>query len=389
MRRTLLVVVCYGAILVGILFLATRSISQVPQNPPAEDSDIDFSLPTQTPINDALSTNKTLTQTAWIPDWAFNSGYSSLQAAASNFSSVSPVWYYLEAETGVREAIRGLPELRNFTEEQNILLVPSIASFDADALHATISTTEGLSAHVTYLIDEVQEHGYDGLDIDYESTYLQDQVPFLQFICELNSQLSALGKITSVTVISNWTESDIFRTLRQTRQAQNWMELSHCADEIRIMAYDLTSYTSTYPGPVAPLDWTEAILRKAIRDIDRSKIVLSLPLYGYDGWSGTEGPVWPYLGILANPGAGKGLADAVTDSQLVLARSHLTSEVISPDSSESLLTYEYEGKKYYVYYPTVETTKHRISLAKDYKIGGIAYWRMGGEDIEIYNLINY
>ncbi len=53
------------------------------------------------------------------------------------------------------------------------------------------------------------------------------------------------------------------------------------------MAYDYHWATSP-PGPVAPIGWVRAVLRYAKTQIPASKIILGMPLYGYD-WSGGHG----------------------------------------------------------------------------------------------------
>ena len=62
------------------------------------------------------------------------------------------------------------------------------------------------------------------------------------------------------------------------------------------MGYDYHWATSP-PGPVAPVGWIRAVLRYAKTQIPASKIILGIPLYGYD-WSGGHGTAVTWLQAL-------------------------------------------------------------------------------------------
>ncbi|MCA9378911.1 hypothetical protein KC640_00640 [Candidatus Dojkabacteria bacterium] len=385
-RRVLLTILLTG-LLFGLLYLRKAPGSYLaPSETPLIG--IDFTLSTPSPINQQAPGGDKLVQTAWIPDWGMSAGLTSFAAKGANFDSISPVWYYLNDDGLISTKKRNVDETKSLCQKYGVKLVPSIANFDSEQFEKVLSDPDLLARHVQFLVDEVLSNDFDGLDLDYESVELKYQPAYLYLIREISDKLHAEGKVLTIAVISNWTNSDIFRGLRQTRQAQDLATIASLVDEVRIMTYDMTSYSSTFAGPVAPLDWLEANLRYLITLVDPQKIMLGLPLYGYDGWSNNPTIPKPYLGLYANPGAGAGQADAVTYQSLDLARANLVSDVIEEFSQEQLLTYDYEGKRYFVFYPSVASTALRIDLAKQYGVKGVAYWRMGGEDLNIYDLLD-
>ena len=69
--------------------------------------------------------------------------------------------------------------------------------------------------------------------------------------------------------------------------AQDYAAIGRAADQVRLMAYDY-HWASSAPGPVAPISWVRDVLRYAKTQIPASKIILGVPLYGYD-WVGHHG----------------------------------------------------------------------------------------------------
>ena len=51
--------------------------------------------------------------------------------------------------------------------------MPTVSLFDADILKEILN--QHLDEHVDAIANVVKENNYDGIDIDYESTYLDDK----------------------------------------------------------------------------------------------------------------------------------------------------------------------------------------------------------------------
>lgn len=344
---------------------------------------IDFTKPTPTPLNSG-PTPENLKQTAWIPDWDMANGIASLQQAITKFDSISPVWYYLTPEGGVKRNQTRYTQIRDLAKANGIKLIPSIADFEADNMHKILASEEALQTHVDYLISEIETYGYDGIDLDYESIYLNDQPAYIELVRRMYEYLNGKNKTLTIAVMPKWSDLDIYNSLRQTRLVQDWTELIPIVHELRIMSYNYTDYRASYPGPVAPLDWMEGVLRYAKSKGVMNKIMLGASMYGYDGWSETPNVNSPYIGMLSNRDAGKGMADAVTYEQAMQRKQYAISDTLDQGSGEKLMKYRFEDKEYVVFYQDRTSNALRKQLAQQYGIFGIAYWRMGDEDIGSY-----
>lgn len=388
MRKLILVPILCIAVSGVLYFLNFKRVGNVEQHEYAQQllSGIDFSLPTPEPMNPAPAPLQ-LSQSAWLPDWGIAAGINSAQSTSAPFYSFSPVWYYLNSDGSVAATPTLVSELKQVAATKGAKLIPSIASFKADDIYNAIKPS-AVDAHVKWLVDETINRGFDGIDVDYEEFYYRHKDDYTIFITKLSESLHAQGKLLSVTVHGDWSHSDIHSTLRHTRAALDWAELNAAADEIRIMAYDFTGFRYQYPGPISPLDWNQAILRFAVTSIDVEKIVLALPLYGYDGWSNNVQIAEPYLGMLANPKMDGVQADASTYSGYLNLRQTTVSDTLVDTSGEKMLIYAFAGKNYAMTYQDTANTRLKLELARQYGIKGVAYWRLGDEDLGIYSLIS-
>ncbi|HEQ65486.1 MAG TPA: hypothetical protein ENN64_01515, partial [bacterium] len=70
-------------------------------------------------------------ESAWIPYWGFSSGIKSLEEKADRFYSVSPVIYEVNSNGSlINKKPSNFKRIEEIAEENDILLIPSIALFD-------------------------------------------------------------------------------------------------------------------------------------------------------------------------------------------------------------------------------------------------------------------
>jgi spore germination protein YaaH len=96
--------------------------------------------------------------------------------------------------------------------------------------------------------------------------------------------------------------------------------------------------------------------------------------------------VEPYLSLFANPYLEKVQASALTYDDIKDRRASATRDGLDEHTKEKRIFYRRGGNNI-AYYMDAESAKYRVDLAREYGIAGVAYWRMGGEDLNAYNLI--
>jgi len=268
-------------------------------------------------------------------------------------------------------------ELQKYAQDNDIEFIPSIAMFDHEIFTKVLQNEGHMQIHVNSIIEEIEENDFDGIDLDYESTKLDDKDEYQEFIKQLSEKCKEIDAKLTITVLAKWNPDIAYPSLNETRKVQDWKYLSKYADEIRIMAYDYTSQYSEEPGPIAPITWIELILQKAVAEIPREKIVLGAHNYGYN-WAAQS--LDPEIDFETNPPTEKIRADAYTYDQIVAIKGkYQGKDEKNILWAERYYVYEREGSSRVLVYLDQEGITERKSLAAEYGIKGISFWRLGGD----------
>ncbi len=318
---------------------------------------------------------------AWMPSsWDGDRARASWEANRAHIQELSPVWYQLGASgdgsispyIGARDAA-----LVEQAHAQDTLVIPLINNYydsggvDAAPVGAIIHDPARRAAHVAALVDEVLAHGYDGIDIDYESLNgAEDRDDFSLFIEELAAALHAQGKLLAVTVHPKTYDPGSW----SGPQAQDWKRTGAAADRFRVMTYAYSGCASG-PGPIAPLWWMEDVMRFATSVVPPNKVYVGVHLYGHD-WGGENctSVTWQSAQQRFN---------AYGTIRQWQGSTGWRQEVAEPWFSYTDET----GQHHTVWYADGESVRARLGMVEKYGLGGIAVWRLGGEDAAAWEAI--
>lgn len=306
----------------------------------------------------------TIQESGWIPPWTFNEGLATVKNANSDLSIVSPVWYEISDDGSLKSRKTGnTDELMKYAKTNNIKVIPMIGEFDFQQFHERVGNPDGYDRHLNSILSEVDKYGYDGIDLDYESIQTEEKDEYRKLIRDLSRELHSRNKLLSVTVLSKWGDGNIYTSLRETRDAQDWSYIGEHADLVRIMAYDYTTTSSPTPGAIGPFDWQIQVLNYAVKKIPREKIWLGVHLYAYE-WT--------------NEGQSRALTNRTLES--ILASGTVISNDYNSIIKENIITYECsEDKTCTTYAMSKRGIEDRRELAKNYEIAGLVYWSIGKE----------
>lgn len=301
-----------------------------------------------------------------LPFWNLTEGTDVVLANRRSFNEVSP-WIYgisgngqIVAQVPERavETAAGMDQLRR----SGVRLVPTIANVTngrwayepvANMLHDPAAMTR----HVNDVVALVLREGYDGIDIDYEDLRAADREAFTAFVTRLGEALHAEDKILSVALFAK--TSDAGEDERNV--AQDYAAIGRAVDEVRLMAYDY-HWAGSAPGPVAPITWVRQVLDYAKTQIPAHKIVLGVPVSGFDWVDGLGEPVsW-----LQCYGRTKAF--------------NATLEYDRLSQSPSFKYTDAQGRAHEVWFENAESTAAKLEAAKTAGIGGVYLWMIGGED---------
>ena len=251
------------------------------------------------------------------------------------------------------------------------LIVPSIANITGGKwsygpVGRMLHSPELMAAQVAAIVALVQRHQYAGIDLDYEDLHAADRQAFTTFVTRLAHALHAKGKVLSVAVFAKTTNAGT----DPRNVAQDYAAIGREADQVRLMAYDY-HWASSAPGPVAPISWVRGVLHYAKTQIPASKIILGVPLYGYD-WVGHHGAGVSWLEALR------------------LSRQHHAPAHYDQASQAPWFSYrDAAGHEHTVWFENAASSRAKFAAAQSAQIGGVYLWMYGYEDTGTWSALSH
>lgn len=234
----------------------------------------------------------------------------------------------------------------------------------------------------------MKQYGFTDLNLDIESTKEASpdaRAKFTQFAKTVKRGLEKenAGSLTVEVSASDFIKNKLI----------NPSALKDIADYVVIMAYDYHFPGSIVTGPVAPLSGggvtyeydTKIAVEKALQVIPPEKIILGIPLYGYE---------WETITDTNHSAIIPGTSVVVSNERAenLLSTCSTCTNIFDVEAQEVLLTFRDEktGSFHQIFYPDVRSTQSKVNYAKENKLGGLALWALGYEGETILNpLENY
>jgi spore germination protein len=305
---------------------------------------------------------------ASIPYWNIQHDTSVVLANRKDVNEVSP-WIYGLSASGAIVPQYGQGQAAAVTSDiarlraAHLRIVPSIANVTggrwsyqpiARILHDPALARQQVSAIVAMVVKQK----YAGIDVDYEELHAGDRQVFTQFVRELGKALHAHGKVLSVAVFPQATAPNA----ANPASFQDYAALGAAADQVRIMGYNY-HWASSPAGATAPIGWVRSVLKYATSQMPASKVVLGIPLFGYN---------WP---------DGTGAAQTVSWLQaLRLSRQYHTAALYNKTSQAPYFSYAAAGRMHTVWFENAESSKAKFEAVKGNNIAGVYLWMYGYED---------
>lgn len=308
---------------------------------------------------------------AALPFWYSEQGSATVMRHQRAFSEVSP-WMYGLNSSG--EIVNQVPEDQSDAlardlgtlRRTELRLTPTLANmtngrWSYESVERILHDRQRRQQHIDEIVRLVLTNNYAGIDLDYEELRASDRQAFTTLVRELAAALHAHGKILSVALFAKTSDEGY----DERNAAQDYAAIGEVADQVRLMGYD-RHWSTSPPGPVAPRGWIKNVLRYAKANIPPEKIILGIPLYGYD-WSGGRGKPVSWV-------------EATRIAREQNAR-------VRFDRASGTPWFRYtdgEGQRHEVWFENAESSRVKFRLATQADIGGIYLWMFGPADPETW-----
>jgi spore germination protein YaaH len=243
------------------------------------------------------SSSSKLEVSGWIPYWRAEAGTSDTRKHLSQLTGVNPFGYTVRGDGTLNDAmnVKGATwsKFIKDAKAKKVRVIPTIMWSDGAATHAVLSDPAKRAEHVRQIVDAVEKNNFDGIDIDYEGKRAETRPYFSAFLKELSTELDKKKG-------NKWLECTIeVRMPLEARYsgtppagieyANHLPDINKYCDRVRVMTYDQQTadvqlnrkHAGQLYAPISDVAWVEKTLKHMMKDIDKRKLVMGIPTYGY------------------------------------------------------------------------------------------------------------
>lgn len=236
---------------------------------------------------------------AWAPYWTLSESAPVAEERLADIREISPFWF---GARGAKQIVVDEHASESRTSEfleaiakTPARLVPSIRDeMPAGGMARILANPTTRATHVAAIVAFAEELDADGIDLDYEqfafadgrSTWEDTRPNWVEFVADLATALHADGRTLTISIPPVY---DAERSSSSGYWVYDHGAIAEHVDAIRIMGYD---YSVSEPGPIAPIDWVRNVVAgvsEAVPEEYHRKLVLGVPVYGYNWVLSTVG----------------------------------------------------------------------------------------------------
>ena len=243
----------------------------------------------------------------------------------------------------------------------------SDGNFSTEIVDAILTSTEAQDTLIANLLALVRTKGYYGLNIDFERISPKNRNAYSNFLRRVMEAFKpysipvsvALAPKTSDTQGGAW------------HGAHDYAAIGNIVDFVIIMTYEW-GWSGGPPYAVAPINLVEEVIKYAVSVMPAGKIMMGIPLYGYD-WT------LPFV-----PG-GK-FALRVSPQEAVILAANVGAQIKFDTLTQSpyFSYYTPDGKQHMVWFEDARSVQQKFLLADKYGLRGVSYWLLGEDFPQVW-----
>ncbi|HTZ85430.1 MAG TPA: fibronectin type III domain-containing protein [Solirubrobacteraceae bacterium] len=287
-----------------------------------------------------------------------------LEAHYQQIGVVYPTYFNCLSGGGVEG--KDDPLVTGWANARKIEVMPRLNCQNQSREDQILNTPSWRTALIENLAALCREHGYEGIQVDFEDAPSSDRNAFTSFITALAEKLHSQGDKVSTIVTAKYYNVPTGRAAMYDDAA-----LSAVSDYIFVLDWGL-HWTTSAPGSMDEYAWFKKVAEYTATMPHLNKFVLGMPMYGID---------WPNGGGSGNPGTPLEYEDIVALENVFGVLPEWDSTALSPH-----FTYkDGSGVRHDVWFSNQQSVGARMALAQSLGLK-IGLWHLGAEDQTIWSL---
>lgn len=276
---------------------------------------------------------------------------------------LSPFSYQVKADgslTPIRDDTM-IAEARKYRTAP-LLVITNFAdgNFSTEIVNTILESEAIQNTLIQNMLSVIKEKGYYGVNIDFERISPRNRQRYNDFLQRVVDALHPEGYVVS-TALAPKPEDYTGGTWHG---AHDYKAHGEIVDFVIIMTYEW-GWSGGPPYAVAPVDLVEDVIKYAVSVIPSKKIVMGMPLYGYD-WT------LPYM-------PGGEWAKRISPQDAIKLAAEKGAEIRFDEQTQSP-TFKYfdeNGVEHEVWFEDARSVREKLKLVNKYDLRGVSYWVLG------------
>jgi cellulose synthase/poly-beta-1,6-N-acetylglucosamine synthase-like glycosyltransferase/peptidoglycan/xylan/chitin deacetylase (PgdA/CDA1 family)/spore germination protein YaaH len=283
----------------------------------------------------------------------------SLRMHLSHLTHLVPEWLILRNAQGDLDD-QSDPTVMAIAAQAKLPILAQVTNYrdgwQPAELRQILHNAAARAALIENIYRNLTEHRFAGVNVDFEDLTPPDRQPLVAFMGQLRAKLQAAGLLlTAIVPIED--------------QSYDLKQLAQVDDYLVPMVYD-EHYQSGEPGPIASQPWFQKQIDRLGRIAPPEKIVIGMGNYGYDWTIGGTGSAETSFGEVMSQAASNG-AGVAWDA----------------GTANPVQRYQSGGQRHEVWFLDAVTALNQARGVADGGFRGIALWRLGAEDPDLWNVL--
>ncbi len=296
--------------------------------------------------------------------------YRSLQNSGLQVTSISTFAHQVQADGTIQAPYGVNQSALDFAENiglPNYMLIHNLhgSTFTKEVLRKVLPDQAARSKLIDEILLNIERYNYDGVEVDFEGIGSEDRGHFTTFLQELKEALASLDLTLMIAVPAKvWDDPK-----NSWSGGYDYAAIGEIVDGVMIMSYD-EHWSGGPPGPVSSLPWYKQVAAYVERTIPKEKVLMGIPLYGYD---------WPE--------SGKTRALFPVGIESIIAKYGGMAQ-LDPVSETPFYRYtDDKGIKHQIWFEDNESIAKKIKVVQEYGFKGVGLWRLGFEKQELWHVL--
>lgn len=289
-------------------------------------------------------------------------------ASIKGVNTISPTWFTIVSNEGDVDSL-ALADYVETAHRNDMEVWPLIDNFSEAIDTATVlNNTKSRMKIENQLIAAAIQYEFDGLNVDFENISEEAAEGYVQFIRELSVKCRKNGLVLSVDVPVPMPYTEHY----------NREELGTVCDYVIIMGYDEHYSGSEEAGSVASLSFENSGILETKKVVAEDKIISGIPFF-----TRLWNTVTNEDGTTTVTSEAMGMEEA-----LQILENNNVEYAWDETTAQNYAEFEGDdGSLYQIWLEDEQSLEEKMTLVKDYNLGGVAAWKLGLESDSVWDII--